>query len=192
MEQPDGVSRRRFAQVGSAAAVGLGFSATGFGSASAAGGGGQTPQPGAPAARPPIPAPDALKSEFLMDLILETSPAISFGSRTAVEVTGGTFSGPKLKGKVIGPGADWPVAVNPSLRILDVRTILVTDDDQRIYATYRGLIYTPADRSQQRYWRSTPIFETDSKKYEWLTQAVFVGVSYTVPQRVACRIFQIS
>ncbi len=93
---------------------------------------------------------------------------------------------------MIGPGADWPVAVSPSLRILDVRTILVTDDDQRIYATYRGLIYTPADRGQQRYWRSTPIFETDSKKYEWLTQAVFVGVSYTVPQRVACRIFQIS
>jgi hypothetical protein len=35
------------------------------------------------------------------------------------------------------------------------------------------------------------IFETDSKKYEWLTQAVFVGVSVQVPQRVSYRIFQV-
>jgi len=44
---------------------------------------------------------------------------------------------------VISPGADWPLVINPNLRVLDVRTLLVTDDDQRIYMTYRGLIYTP-------------------------------------------------
>ena len=67
----------------------------------------------------------------------------------------------------------------------------MTDDDQRIYASYRGVIYTPAAGQGERYWRTTPIFETDSKKYEWLNHVVAVGVSYTVPQRVAYRIFEI-
>lgn len=135
--------------------------------------------------------PESLRSEFLMDLILETQPALSMGARTVVAVTGGTFEGPKLRGKVVSPGADWPLAVRPDLRVLDVRTVLVTDDDQRIYMTYRGLIHTPPAGQGERYWRTTPVFETDSKKHEWLTEAVFVGVSFQVPQRVSYRIFQI-
>ena len=148
-------------------------------------------QAGAGAPAPGAPRPETLKSEFLMDMILETQPAVTIGPRTAVAVTGGTFEGPKLRGKVISPGADWPLVVNQNLRILDVRTLLVTDDDQRIYMTYRGVIFTPPQGQGERYWRTVPIFETDSKKYEWLTQAVFVGVSFPVPQRVPYRIFQI-
>lgn len=186
MKQRERMSRRQFGRIGMVAAVGLGFGSTPIAAQAQ-----QPAPPSAPPTRAPVPPPDVLKSEFLMDLVLETAPAISFGTRTAVAVTGGTFNGPKLKGKVIGPGADWPVTVSPSVRVLDVRTILVTDDEQRIYCTYRGLIFTPPADPANRYWRTVPIFETDSKKYEWLTQAVFVGVNYTVPQRVAYRIFQI-
>ena len=136
-------------------------------------------------------APHYIGETVKMDMILETQPAVQLGPRTVVGVSGGTFEGPKLRGKVIGPGADWPLTVSPNLRILDVRTILVTDDDKRIYMTYRGVIHTPPAGQGERYWRTVPIFETDSKKYEWLTQSVFVGVSFAVPQRVPYRIFQI-
>jgi hypothetical protein len=181
------ITRRQFARAGATAAAGLGF---GAGAslpldALAIQAGGGAAQAGVP------PRPDALKSEFLMDLILETQPSISVGPRTVVAVTGGTFEGPRLRGKVVSPGADWPLVINPNLRILDVRTLLVTDDDQRIYMTYRGVIHTPPAGQGERYWRTVPIFETDSKKYEWLTQAVFVGVSFPIPQRVPYRIFQI-
>jgi hypothetical protein len=145
----------------------------------------------APAASQPGSRPASLKSEFLMDMILETQSAVSIGQRTVVGVTGGTFEGPRLRGKVMSPGADWPLAVSQNMRVLDVRTLLVTDDDAKIYMTYRGIIYTPPAGQGERYWRTVPIFETDSKKYEWLTQAVFVGVSFQVPQRVPYRIFQI-
>ena len=188
MTHDDRISRRRFAELGATAATGLGLAGLsgltldaqqGRGAGSAA-----TPQQ-------PTPRPEALKSEFLMDMILETAPAVTIGPRTVVGVTGGTFEGPKLKGKVIGPGADWPMRMSDSLRILDVRIILVTDDDQKIYMTYRGVIHTPPAGQGERYWRTVPIFETDSKKYEWLTQIVAVGVSFTIPQRVSYRIFQI-
>ena len=177
------MTRRQFGQ-STAGAVGLGLGAALPVDALAL----QAGAGGPPAA---APRPEALKSEFLLDMILETQPAVQLGPRTVVGVTGGTFEGPKLRGKVIGPGADWPLVTSPTLRILDVRTILVTDDDQRIYMTYRGVIHTPPAGQGERYWRTVPIFETDSKKYEWLTQSVFVGVSFQVPQRVSYRIFQI-
>ena len=43
----------------------------------------------------------------------------------------------------------------------------------------------------ERYWRTTPIFETDSKKYEWISQIVAVDVSFTMPPRLCYRIFEI-
>jgi hypothetical protein len=182
MAQSPRISRRHFARATAGSLAGI-AAAAGISAGDLAA---QAGAPGAPAARP-----DALKSEFLMDMILETAPAVQLGPRTVVAVTGGTFEGPKLRGKVVSPGADWPLVVNPSLRILDVRTLLVTDDDAKIYMTYRGVIYTPPPGQGARYWRTVPIFETDAKKYEWLTQAVFVGVSFPVPQRVPYRIFQI-
>ncbi len=178
------VSRRTFARLGASAAAGLGVS--GLSSTLEA----QQGRGGAPVV--PGPRPEALKSEFLMDMILETAPAVTIGNRTVVAVTGGTFEGPKLKGTVIGPGADWPLRVSDTLRVLDVRIILQTDDNQKIYMTYRGVIRTPpAGQPGERYWRTTPVFETDSAKYAWMTEIVAVGVSFTVPQRVSYRIFQI-
>jgi hypothetical protein len=93
--------------------------------------------------------------------------------------------------KIAGPGADWPVAVNPTTRRLDGRATLVTDDDQRIYMTYDGVLYTPPTGQGERYWRAVPVFRTDSAKYEWLNRIVAVGVNYTVPQRIGYRIFQV-
>jgi hypothetical protein len=186
MTESGRMTRRQFARMSAtAAAAGLGIGASAMSPAEAL-----AQQTGAAQGAAP-PRPEALKSEFLMDMILETQPAVSIGPRTAVAVTGGTFEGPRLRGTVISPGADWPLVLTPNLRVLDVRTILVTDDDQKIYMTYRGVIYTPPAGQGGRYWRTVPIFETDSKKYEWLTQAVFVGVSFPVPQRVPYRIFQI-
>jgi uncharacterized protein DUF3237 len=139
----------------------------------------------------PADRPAALKSEFLLDMILETGGLASgpVGSRNIVAVTGGTFEGPKLKGTVLGPGGDWLTTINPTLRVLDVRTIFLTDDNQRIYVTYRGVIHTP--QGGERYWRTTPVFETSSEKYAWLNSIVCVGVPFTVPQRTSYRVFQI-
>jgi hypothetical protein len=188
MAHDDRISRRRFAELGATAATGLGLTGLAGLTLDAQQGRGAA-QGGTPPVA--VPRPEALKSEFLMDMILETAPAVAIGSRTVVAVSGGTFEGPKLKGKVVGPGADWPLRINDTLRVLDVRTLLITDDDQKIYTTYRGVIYTPPAGQGERYWRTVPIFETDSKKYDWLNHVVAVGVSFTIPQRVCYRVFEI-
>jgi hypothetical protein len=174
------ISRREFARAGAAAAAAFGMSSV---DAAAA-------QPAAQAAAASAP-PEALKAEFLMDLILETGGAGggAVGARQIVPVTGGTFEGPKLRGTVLPPGGDWLVRISETVRVLDVRTLLLTDDDQRIYLNYRGVLYTPA--GQPRYQRVGMMFETGSEKYAWLHQIVAVGVGYSIPQRVPYRVFQI-
>lgn len=168
------ISRRQLTAAGATAVAALGAAAT-----------------QARAQQTTVAAPEALKSEFLMDLILETGgPGGGMvGNRQIVPVIGGTFEGPKLRGKVMPPGADWLVRINDNLRWLDIRTLLLTDDDQRIYLTYRGVLYTPP--GQPRHQRVIMMFETGSEKYAWLQNMVAVGVGYTVPQRVPYHVHQI-
>jgi hypothetical protein len=164
-------TRRRFAKLAAAAAVG----STSL------------------AAQTPASNDDTLKSEFLLDLVLDTQPANNVGSpgvtRVIVPVSGGTFTGPKLKGTVVGPGGDWILRRPDGSSILDVRIILQTDDSQKIYMTYRGISITPPGGTQ--YWRIAPVFETGAEKYAWLNNIVAVGVHRTVPGKVAYRIYQI-
>jgi hypothetical protein len=152
-----------------------------FAAAGSVGAGGQPPA-----------AEEKLRSDLLMDLILDTQPPHNVGSvgvnRVIVPVSGGTFDGPKLKGTVL-PGGDWIVRRPDGSSVLDVRIILQTDDAQKIYMQYRGISYTPKDGPQ--YWRIVPVFETGAEKYTWLNNIIAVGVHRTLAGKVAYRIFQI-
>ncbi len=133
-------------------------------------------------------APAPLKTEFLMDIILDVAAPQVLGTRRIVPVTGGTFEGPKLKGTAL-PGADWILVRPDGVSELNVRVTLRTDDDQLIYLTYRGLLFTP--KGGEQYWRTTPIFETGAAKYDWLTKIIAVGVGKNVPGKAAYSIYQI-
>ena len=64
-----------------------------------------------------------------------------------------------------------------------------TDDEQLIYVTYRGLLFTP--KGGEQYWRTTPIFETGAAKYEWLNKIIAVGVGKTVPGKAAYSVYHV-
>jgi len=129
----------------------------------------------------------ALESVYLMELALDVDPQLNTGHTRIAPVTGGDFSGPRLRGKVHNGGADWitQVAGHSSL---DVRITLETDDGALIYMTYKGVVV----RSDSgMYWRVTPVFNTASEKYDWLNHIVCVGKSKTIEGKVAYDIFQI-
>ncbi len=135
---------------------------------------------------------DSLKSEFLLDVVFDVSTPFVLGSRQIVPVTGGTFTGPKLKGTALSGGGDWIVRRADGASVLNVRATLRTDDDQLIYMTYDGILYSPPGaKPGELYWRTTPKFETGSPKYDWLTRIVTVGVGRPVPGKAAYRVFQI-
>lgn len=120
-----------------------------------------------------------LDNEFLykIDLILEPGIELGktpLGKRVIYTVKGGTFNGPKLKGKVRPAGGDWVLRLDSITTKLDVKLLLETDDGQLISNTYTGIVRNNPDGTT--YWRTTPAFETSSKKYQWLNYIVAVGV----------------
>jgi hypothetical protein len=136
-----------------------------------------------------------LESEFLYKITLTLDPGIEFGktpvgTRVVYPVTGGTFEGPKIKGKVRPIGADWLVRLDSTNTKLDVRLILETEDGELIYSTYNGFVRTNPDGTT--YWRTSPLFETSSKKYHWLNTTIAVGVGSFSPEgKVTYEVFAI-
>jgi Protein of unknown function (DUF3237) len=120
-----------------------------------------------------------LEHEFLykIDLLLEKGIELGktpVGTRVIYPVEGGTFEGPKLKGKVRPVGGDWVLRIDSFTTKLDVRLLLETEDGQLISNTYTGIVHNNPDGTT--YWRITPVFETSSKKYAWLNYIVAVGI----------------
>lgn len=113
--------------------------------------------------------------------------ATPMGTRRIATVSGGTFRGERLSGNIQAvPGGDWILVRPDGATILDVRVTLETDDRQLIYMTYRGVRHGPADVMARLakgeavdpasyYFRTTPVFETASPKYDWLNRIVSVA-----------------
>jgi hypothetical protein len=128
-----------------------------------------------------------LESEFMMDLVLDVSAQLQTGDVSIAPITGGTFSGPGIKGTVRPGGADY-ITQSGGHSNLDVRIVLETDDGALIYMTYTGVV---ARGDGGTYWRVRPVFHTTSEKYAWMNNIVAVGKSKSVPGKVAYDIFRI-
>ncbi len=98
------------------------------------------------------------------------------GSRRIIQVTGGSFEGPRLRGTIEGPGGDWLSIRSDGTSKLDVRLTLKTDDGATIYMAYNGIASVV---DGERRIRTAPLFETGDERYSWLNavQAVGTGTS---------------
>jgi len=128
--------------------------------------------------RPSINA-QKLEYELLYKIELVVDTAINLDNtplshRVIARISGGTFEGTKLKGKILSIGGDWLQRLDSTTVKLDVRLLLETKDKELIYCTYTGFIQQNSDNTD--YWRIIPIFETSSKKYCWLNSTIAVGI----------------
>ena len=163
------VTRRRFARVGALGAAGLSLGmATG----------------GDPAGAAP-----GLRSTLLMELALDVAGGHDAGARRIIPVSGGTFRGPRLRGRVLGGGGGWRIDRPDGAGELNLRATLETDDGELIYLWSRGIARQPAGGTP--YVRTTPVFETASARYGWLNRLVAVGVGRDEPRRAAYRVYEI-
>jgi len=128
-----------------------------------------------------------LESEFLFEVVLDVDAQLDAGHTSIAPVTGGTFSGPNIKGTVHAGGADWITQVSGHTS-LAVRITLETDDGAIIFMSYTGVV---SRGDTGLYWRVRPIFQTASEKYDWLNHVVCVGKNKQVPGKVAYDIFGI-
>ena len=118
----------------------------------------------------------SISSRPLMILRLTTSATQDIGSTpqgtlTIFPVTGGSFEGDRLRGKVLAGGGDWVTARENGTFTLDLRVTLETDDGGLIHMTFTGV-----RDDANHYFRTVPRFETAAPKYAFLNRLLAVGI----------------
>ena len=71
--------------------------------------------------------------------------AVPHGTRFVFPITGGTFEGERLRGKVLPGGGDWAILRADGVLELDLRITLETDDGALIHMTFDGIRHGPPD-----------------------------------------------
>jgi hypothetical protein len=121
---------------------------------------------------------------------------VSQGHRRIVPLTGGTFTGPQLNGKLIGGvGADWQIALPDGTALGDIRYTLQTDGGELLYVQSRSVRHgspevlgrlgrgEDVDPSEYTFRASTQI-ETAADELGWLNRGVFISVGGRRPAGV--------
>ena len=124
----------------------------------------------------------SISARPLMTLRLATSTTQEVGSTpkgtlTVFPVTGGSFEGERLRGKVLAGGGDWVTARADGTFELDLRVTLETEDGALIHMTFTGV-----RNDANHYLRTLPRFETAAPKYAFLNRLLAVGIGEIGPE----------
>lgn len=154
----------------------------------------------------------APETRFLFEMFAELQAPLDVGAtpeghRIVIITSGGTVSGPEIRGTVVpASGGDWARIRSDGTFALDVRVCLKTDDGALIYMTYGGraafkdgeqmaaaLDFSSSDPVDPAtyYFRTNPIFETSDPRYARLNGVVAVGQGALGHGGVTYRIFEI-
>ncbi|MEN3974529.1 DUF3237 domain-containing protein [Emcibacter sp. SYSU 3D8] len=152
--------------------------------------------------------------EHLCDVAIDLAPNTvglttkgPFATRSVFHIGGGSFEGPRLKGKVHS-GSDYPMtARNDTTTVaLDVRSVWQADNGDLIYVYYFGRLVTPPHLKRdlfdparnhavdpgKYYWRVAPVFETASVELGWLNNLVTVGAGRYTKTGLAYRLYAVT
>ncbi|MBW2365485.1 MAG: DUF3237 domain-containing protein [Deltaproteobacteria bacterium] len=148
-----------------------------------------------------------MKSKYLCEVVANLDePQIvgetPSGIRMIFPITGGYCKGEEVSGEILPVGADWFLLRPDGIGELDVRATLRTNDDALIYTYYRGVIDATSEIFEKAqmgetvdpseyYFRTTPVFETGSEKYNWISKIICVGVGEMGKNQVRYKIYQV-
>ncbi len=115
------------------------------------------------------------------------------GHRRIVPLSGGTFAGPEIGGKLLpGASADWQIVLPDGTALGDIRYTLQTDEGQLLYVQSRSVRHGSAevlaclgrgedvDASEYTFRTATQI-ETSAPDLDWLNKGVFISVGGRKP-----------
>ena len=147
----------------------------------------------------PAPTPESIplrlpQTEFVYQAVVELAPAMNLGhsplgERHMVPITGGTFEGPRIRGKVLPGGADRQLWRGDGVHQLDALYELQADNDDVI--TVRNKVLS--DPGPPPYRFSTLQIIAPDGPNGWLNHAVFVGTLDSLAPRpaVLIRVFRV-
>jgi hypothetical protein len=151
--------------------------------------------------------PQAPELSFAFEVVVEVADptvvgTLPNGTRRIVDILGGTFEGPNIKGRVVPGGADWQLIREDGFTDIDARYTLETDQGDLIYVSNIGIRHAPPEvmsrlnagevvDQSQIYFRAVPKFETDAPELEWLMKSIFVATGERYPNGVIIRFWRV-
>lgn len=148
-----------------------------------------------------------------MEARVTIAPALEIGvtprgERRIIPITGGTFRGPKLGGRVIPGGADWQIIRPDGTVELEARYTLEAEAGNGgagglVYVVNRGIRHARREVLQrlregaavdpsEYYFRTAPVFETAVPELQWMTRSVFIGDAERLADCVAIRFWRVA
>lgn len=124
------------------------------------------------------------------------------GTRRIIDILGGTFEGPGLKGTLLPGGADWQLIGADGFTDIDARYTLRTDSGDLIYVTNVGIRHAAPDvmrrlnagevvDQSEIYFRAVPKFEAAAPELAWLTRSIFISTGERYPNGVIIRYWRV-
>jgi hypothetical protein len=152
-----------------------------------------------------IPEPQLeflFEEEVLLDTVLDLG-VTTYGTRRIVPITGGSFSGPKLKGKILPGGADWQTLRADGTADLVAQYTLKTDDGALIFIVNKGIRHAAPEVLERLkkgeyvdpelyYMRTYATFETSHEDYKWLNKIIAVASGARLKNSVVLRFHQVN
>lgn len=122
------------------------------------------------------------KTEHIWDAKVKIANMINLGKskrgiRRVIPITGGTFSGPKIKGEVLPGGEDWQLVRPDGDTELNARYLLKTSDGYIIQVINSVLIHVPKEGENKPFYAKSVIdLEAPSDSpYDYLNHAIHLG-----------------
>ena len=116
-------------------------------------------------------------------------------------MTGGTFSGPELRGTLLpGASADWQIILPDGTALGDVRYTLETERGDLLYVQSRGVRHGRPDvlerlgrgedvDAAEYTFRTSAKIETGAANLEWLNKGIFISVGGRKPGGVMYEVY---
>lgn len=148
-----------------------------------------------------------IKLQFTRVQNIEAMP--TGAGRGAVYLDAGTVKGPLLNGKAVpNSGGDYALFRPDDVLSFDARYMLEADDGTLILLYNKGYMWGknadtmtklrsyifeggPEVPHNEYYLRSTPSFEVEKGKYDWLMRYVFVGIGTRTEDGNALRYYAV-
>lgn len=139
------------------------------------------------------------RTEFVYEAICDLEPSVDlgmspFGERFMVPITGGSFEGPGLRGRVLPGGADRQLQRRDGGKALDATYELQTHDGAILSIRNRVLTRPGHAAEPGRYARSTIQVTAPEGPYGWLNDYVYVGTLDSLRparQAVVIRVYRV-
>lgn len=148
-----------------------------------------------------------LKTAYIGELKIEVTGSYLLGDaplgrRRLDRLDKGHFRGPKIAAEVVSGGMDLLLGGADGALRPDVRLILRLDDGEVLLAQYRGVRHGPPQVMQRiaageavppdaYTLRTALVFETASRKYDWMNRVVAVGVGRREPGAAIYDVFEV-